>query len=132
MQYLVSRTSTVYNDDIKPCDGAYKISVPYWDIRTCTEEHFDTVIAKKYSPFRKWREDGHSHCRVTLGHKSNPNGKYIARRLEDIEAWAIDFYTLDELDGFIAMHGECILGLSSDNLIDEARRTIEIYDRYRE
>lgn len=131
MQYLVSRTSTAYNDDIKPCDGACQISVPYWDIRTCTEEHFDTVIAKKYSPFRKWREDGHSHCRITPGHMTSPNGKYIARRLKDIKVWAIDFNTLEELDRFIAMQGDCILRLSSEHLIDEARRAIEIYDGYR-
>ena len=89
---------------------------PVFDERACTEDYFNSNLAKYYHG-GLWREEGNEHQILPNGH--------IRRRLADREVWVVEIETLDDLVEFSKKYGELVLNFK-DCL------EIEIYDDYRE
>lgn len=93
MKFKVSRDSLMW--DKKPCEEAVKESIEDWDVRTCTEGEFNR---KDHSFEGKWRDEGKNH-------KVLENG-WIARQVENRDAWVLGINTLESLIGFIVKYGD--------------------------
>lgn len=53
MRFAVKRTSE-HNDDVAPCPGAVKGTLPYWDVRTFKSfEEYDAKLGRL--PGGRWR-----------------------------------------------------------------------------
>jgi len=119
MEFIISRASDYHGieEDVKPCDEAYKIKKENWETRTCSEEEFN----KKFSDRQGlWRSKGKNHCITSKG--------YIQRQMEDEDCWVVKISSLEELHNFIKHHGELIV--SSCVVGREREMCIEIYDDY--
>lgn len=118
MIFQVTRTS-LWDDDIPPCDEAFKIKLTLLDIRTfrSPEEH-DRKCAKHTG---SWLSMGTNHRYDSDGH--------IMRDLGEVEKWGVEINSLDELMEFQKKYCRLILQISH---IDSTTPCIEIYDDYRE
>ena len=110
-EYVVRRTS-VWDDDVAPCAGAYKRKYTYVDARTfkSPEEH-DSKLCDR------WADLGTNHRIMPYG---------IARDFER-DAW---FIHVDDLMAFVAEHGSVVLSIDASH--NPPMPSIEIYDGYRE
>lgn len=118
MRFTITRTGAWYK---KPIKEAYRISIPCWDERTCTEVYYDKHIARDG---KAWRNHGKNH-------KKTNGGKWIARQMDDQKAWAIDISSLDDLIKLYEKYGDIILGKESSTN-EEKIYQLEVYDSYRE
>lgn len=108
MKFQITRTSC-YGE--QPCSEAVKESVPSYDDRTFkTFEEYDKKLGKFDGA---WTAKGSNHEVTSWG---------IRRQLGRIDAWTIDFTTIEQLMKFVDKYGDCVVG-------DD---WIEIYDGYRE
>jgi hypothetical protein len=117
MKFILHKTSERYGS-VKPCEEAIKIKVPYWHIRTCSEEEYD----RRFSKIEKglWRSYGSEHEITADG--------YIIRKEDDSEVWGISINSLNELVDFVKKYGDIVLSFPEEHRTME----IEIYDTYRE
>lgn len=117
-RFEVKRTS---DRDAKPCDEAVPGTVQRWDYRTfkSPEEH-DARLKPK------WHERGTEH-QLVCGPRGGVQG--IKRRLEDEDAWFVEFDGLDALLAFFEKYGDLVITTS---WADKESPCIEIYDDYRE
>lgn len=112
MKFKVERTS-LFNDDKKPCDAAFKENYTRIDERV-----IDDPSKNIYT--KDWYEHGTNH-RVENGH--------IKRDFVD-EGWFIEIPSLAELVQFIEDNGgDVVIGKCFGN---PSITKIEIYDDYRE
>lgn len=120
MRFTVKRTS-LYDDDVPPCAGAIKGTLPWWDVRTfkSPEEH-DAKLKER------WRDRGTEH-QIVYGPRGGVQG--IKRRLEDRIAWFIDIDSLNALMAFYEEHGDLVITGAVGN---DEHPALEIYDGYRE
>jgi len=115
MKFKVSRTSQRNNK--KPCDEAFKSNYPHWEVRTCSEEKFNT----KHTPHESlWKSKGKNHKVLENGH--------ITRKLNNIIDWTIEIKSLKQLNEFSKQYGELVFNAGTE--FESA--SIEIYDDYRE
>lgn len=108
--FLVSRTS-IYDDDVKPCDEAVEIYVKNIDSRAVDDP--SKLVWKPTAD--TWYDTGTNH-RVE-------NGK-IKRDFGERKEWAIK---TNNIFDFVKKYGSCIINIDVDGF-----NTIEIYDDYRE
>ncbi len=124
MKFIIRRTS-LYDDGVSPYPGAIQEQVPRYDIRTCTEEHFNQYIAgivgRMTTPRLKWRDFGTEHTVL-------PNGHIKRRMPKDETVWTIELNSLEELISLEKEVGKLVI--SHDAYIN--MHSIEIYDTYRE
>lgn len=116
MKFKISRTS--YSRDIKPCYDAYKMELPYYHIRTCTEDEFNERFSNSEG---LWRNNGTDHHITNEGH--------IIRQEQTETCWVIEFKSLKKLLEFSDQFGKIII---EPNVTNRDLPTIEIYDSYRE
>lgn len=127
MKFIIRRTT--HYEESAPIKGAFKMMVPYWHTRTCTEEYFD----KHFAPTEgKWRSKGKNHKKIKANYNHLSKGTWISRQEEDREVWAIEINSLEELIAFEKKYGDIIISTYQDNEGDEDILVIEIYDGYRE
>ncbi|NCU26025.1 hypothetical protein EOM86_04805 [Candidatus Nomurabacteria bacterium] len=114
MKFRITRTSSNYFYEKRPCEKAVKGTYLYTHTRTCTEEEFNRKFADREG---LWRSKG-------INHRVNSRG-YIQRE-DERKGFLIEINTLEELVAFVDEVGDIII--SKDNPMPE----IEIYDDYRE
>ena len=114
MKFRITRTSSNYFDEARPCEKAVKGTYLYTHTRTCTEEEFNRKFADREG---LWRSKG-------INHRVDSRG-YIQRE-DEREGFLIEISTLEELVAFVDEVGDIVI--SKDNPMPE----IEIYDGYRE
>lgn len=120
MKFVVSRTSSSYDNDNPPCDDSFKEKYTRLEIRTLS--NFEAFDAKFGDREGRWLSKGNNHCISKEG--------YIQREIpEGSEDWFIDIHNLDELMAFNERYGDIILTKAYSNR--EVSR-LEIYDDYRE
>lgn len=118
MRFIVSRTSDWCGTD-PPCDSAYAVTVPEYDVRSCDEIEFNR---RNLGGGVRWRDAGTDHTVL-------PNG-WIRRQTGDAVKWAVDLADLRDLMSFISKYGRVVVsGIDNPHTMHPS---IEIYDTYRE
>jgi hypothetical protein len=115
MKFRITRTSSDYFYEKKPCEKAVEGTYLHTHTRTCTEEEFNKRFAHREG---LWRSKG-------INHRVDSRG-YIQRE-DEREGFLIEIKSLEELLELIA-EVDCPVVISKDNPMPE----IEIYDDYRE
>ena len=115
MKFRITRTSSDYFDEARPCKKAVEGKYLHTRTRTCAEEEFNRKFAYREG---LWRSKG-------INHRVDDRG-YIQRE-DEREGWLIEINTLEELIELIA-EVDCPVVISKDNPMPE----IEIYDGDRE
>ena len=115
MKFRITRTSSDYFDEARPCKKAVKGKYLHTRTRTCTEEEFNRKFAYREG---LWRSKG-------INHRVNKDGNI--QREDERGGWLIEINTLEELIELIA-EVDCRVVISKDDPMPE----IEIYDDYRE
>jgi hypothetical protein len=120
MRFQITRTSST---DARPCDEAVPGRIDRWDVRTfkSPEEH-DARLGDR----GKWADRGTDH-QFVRGPRGGVQG--IKRNLGPVDAWFVEFDTLEQLEAFWKKYGDLVLRESWD---DKESLAIEIYDDYRE
>lgn len=126
MRVIITRTSAW---EEKPCKEAKKITVPYWHIRTCSEEYFNNHFAANEG---LWESKGKNH--KTFKASGGLTKMWIARQEDDKECWGVEINSLEDLLKLKEKYGKLILSDydSVDPCSRETISTVEIYDSYRE
>ena len=115
MEFVVSRTSYLADDERKPCEEAYRKKLTYVDRRIVSS----LEEARSKSWFDAWYNS-------TTNHRVE-DGKVAGDRVS--EDWVVEIKDLDHLNKFIDRCGDVII---SPTHYKEIKREIEIYDTYRE
>ena len=115
MKFMVTRTSSSFDDDQAPCAGAVLETYTRLDVRTVS----DPSQLKAAWDRDNWYLKGGNH-RVESGK--------IVRDFDD-QAWFIEVADLDALLAFYHKHGSIVLTSRYDN---PTMIQLEIYDDYRE
>lgn len=115
MKFRITRTSSDYFDEARPCKKAVKGTYLHTHTRTCTEEEFNRKFSDREG---LWRSKG-------INHRVDSRG-YIQRE-DEREGFLIEINSLEELLELIA-EVDCPVVISKDDPMPE----IEIYDDYRE
>jgi hypothetical protein len=76
-----------------------EIDTPHWDVRTCSEEHYDQRLAKREGA--TWRSRGTNHSVL-------PNG-YIRRQLGMRKETVLEVPTLEALQAVLAQHPSLVV-----------------------
>ena len=76
-----------------------EIDTPHWDVRTCSEEHYDQRLAKREGA--TWRSRGTNHSVL-------PNG-YIRRQLGMRKETVLEVPTLEALQALLAQHPSLVV-----------------------
>ena len=83
-----------------------EIDTPHWDVRTCSEEHYDQRLAACSASWVKregatWRSRGTNHSVL-------PNG-YIRRQLGMRKETVLEVPTLEALQAVLAQHPSLVV-----------------------
>ncbi|HEY0089571.1 MAG TPA: hypothetical protein VGB37_12050 [Candidatus Lokiarchaeia archaeon] len=116
MKYIITRTSSDYKN---PCEEAFKMSIPCWHIRTCSEKEFNEKFSAREG---LWKSKGKNHTITKEG--------CIKRQEDNKKGWGIEIKTLKQLHKFIKKYGDIII--TDDWLYNSKIKRIKIYDGYLE
>lgn len=105
MEFLVNRVS-LWDDEVPPCDGAYKELVPVLDRRT----------SKSFKDFEV--RNGESFLKFGTNHRVTEGGGII-RDLPPVLKWKIKITSLKQLTEFTKTYGDIILKDSSITIYDD-------------
>jgi hypothetical protein len=113
MKFIISRAR---GGKGKPHEDAFLSEHEVWDTRYCSEEFFNTDLARNG---RLWRSQGTKHKVTGNGHISRMTGKK--------ELWTIEIPTLDDLVKFMKQNERIIL---EDDPGTYVTPMLTIYDDY--
>jgi len=116
MKFIITRTSTYFDNNISPAKGAKRVDTIHFDWRTC--KSLEEV--KKEVWGGEWFKKGKNH-RVEKG--------MVVRDLKG-EDWQIEIANLKQLLNLVDKYGDIIIKPCDDK--KGYKYEIEIYDDYRE
>lgn len=118
MKFEIKRTS-LWNDNIPPCENAYSEEAITLDRRTVSTIH----EAKSRDWFNSWYNGGTNH--------REEDGMIVCDRKDKSKRWFIDVNSLDDLIN-LSRNNDASLILSTYTNIKDVSCSVEIYDDYRE
>jgi hypothetical protein len=117
MKYYITKTGCW--DNVRPCEDAIRVDVPYWQTRTLTEKAFNVKFKGREG---LWRDSGRHHGVCN-------NGKWIFRQLGTMIAWQVEAESIDEL---YERYGQLVVTDREGSNPLNPDMEIEIYRGYRE